>query len=662
MRSLVCALVILVGCSKGSGVQLDIKGAPDGVVKLRVYLSDTPVSDVPFLSVPALNADGSVGSDTTTASPQVFVRTSDNENDLYDYKPGELNLKFEAGSNVDVFPAVIVIGFDANDKPLGSAVVTNLEFQPNTVNEYDVKLHAAASMFLWSPNLTTPLINAACVGVGGDQPTFIVSGGDTDCDGYPDGSTALGSYECNPFVYKDLVSMANLTDGQCLQIGDPSDPGECRLGGGTCADGSGPAATSETCNTSDNICMLSADCACQSTGTDTALDCLLGRAITTGDPTLVAYACTIGMTTNGGMPACAIDIPRPPTGGFGCVPQGGNSETGVATDGDGTFDNQVKLDGVNYALDVTPSCEITLTPNGSSPMSMNQAGVLLRLQLDDPDGPSSLVLPISVAFSGGSCDTSMCTPNTALTGPPLTKCASGWGTPTDSGLVGTSPTLNASMTEIFFIPGKLTVVERATRATVADAWGTPVDAGLGSLMDPVFVHLSDNDTVLYVVDATGELHEFTRPSATTSTTWTEQATGTLPPLTINAFAPDNSDQDAIVAAVDGNLYELADGMTLGSGAAQGVALSSGQTPFLTDDDDNVWYADTPQGTPGGPYSIFVTSRTMKGQAFSTAVELDELGTSSVPQAPWLSSQLTTMFFASDLGVANGDVHIYSTTR
>ncbi len=683
MRSLVCALVILVGCSKGGGIQLDIVGAPDHVTYVRVYISTVPVPNVASLSVPSLDSNGELGSDMVTATGQVFTRESNNENDIYEYTPGEaLDLKFESGDNPDLteFPAVIVVGFDTNGpsgKPLGSAVLTGLPLQANAVTRYEVKLlpiggtdpNAAARIFLWSPDLTTPLTSAACVGVTGAMPAFIVSGGDTDCDGYPDGDKMLGMYECNPYVYKDVESMASLTKGQCFQSGDPGDgsDGACRLGGGTCADGSGPSSTLDMCNTADNICMPSFDCNCP-LGSDTPLDCLLSMAAQGGDDTYLGYTCMIGTTVDTTGAPCSISLQHPPTGGFGCLPPGGNSQTGIAIDGNGTFDDSVQIAGVSYALDVSKSCDIPRTPTGSSTMGPSRSGLLLRLDLDDPTHPSSLVVPIAVSFTGGSCDGSTCTVNAALVEPTLTTCASGWSTPIDSKLVGYSPTLNAKMTEIFFISSDTDgtpAVMTATRPSTSDAWSMPADAALGVTLAqaPVAVHLGGNDTVLYVVDQAGVIQQFMRANATTTSTWTEGMPIVIaaPPV-INAFAPDATDQDAIVAATDGNLYELSDGMTLGSDTSAS-GLSTGQTPFLTDDDNNLWYADL-VSTAGsnGPYGIYVSSRGMKGEPFSTGVELTELGASTVTEGPWVSSELTTMFFASNQVGQLPEPHIYSATR
>ena len=204
--------------------------------------------------------------------------------------------------------------------------------------------------------------------------------------------------------------MASLADGMCFQPGDGSDTtdGACRLGADTCVDGAGP--TAGKCNTAGNICMPTYDCTSCQGGAVTPLDCILAEAATTDTTgsagntinSPLAYACTIGTTIDSSQP-CAITVPRPPTGGFACVPQGMNSETGIAVKGDGAFHDQVNLDGTTYMLDVTASCGITLTPSGSTGSAAAQTGLLLRLDLADPDGPSSLVLPIAVTFSSAAC-------------------------------------------------------------------------------------------------------------------------------------------------------------------------------------------------------------------------------------------------------------------
>ena len=81
---------------------------------------------------------------------------------------------------------------------------------------------------------------------------------------------------------------------------------------------------------------------------------------------------------------------------------------------------------------------------------------------------------------------------------------------------------------------------------------------------------------------------------------------------------------------------------------------------MTDDDLNLWYALQSDGD----YTIYVSSRVSSDMPFTGGVPVDlgTTGLSTVAEAPWVSSDLTTMFFASNEGSAQSPIHIYSVTR
>jgi Tol biopolymer transport system component len=80
-------------------------------------------------------------------------------------------------------------------------------------------------------------------------------------------------------------------------------------------------------------------------------------------------------------------------------------------------------------------------------------------------------------------------------------------------------------------------------------------------------------------------------------------------------------------------------------------------PWLSPDGLVLFFASNRAGGQG--MAIWQTSRTARDQPFAAPVLVSELDTASVDTDPWLSSDLRTIYFASDRG---GVVDIYRATR
>lgn len=658
MRSLACALVLVVACSKPGGVVFDVQ-APDGVDTVRVFIGISQVSGVNGLTVP--DATGAV-SHTTTQN--VFARDPDNESDVHAYRGGTLSFEFQNGDQTSL-PAAIVVGY-GQGAPVAAAVLTDIALQDGIVDRYPVSLEpldANTHLFLWSAAQGAAVGDAACAGVsGGGNAAFIVTNGDTDCDSFPDTSPL----ECNPFFWHDTMATASLQNGMCIGPGsDTADEADCKLGANACMDGVGPV--SGTCTTHNTVCVPTAACGnCAGTGSDTPLDCIIGSA-TDGDD--FAYSCALAAPD----PTCAITLPRPPTGGWGCRPPGNaNSQTGVAIKGDGVFDDKVTIDNVTYQLAVTDSCEVSLQPTASA-MTTGDTAILLRLDLTNGN---SLILPIDVTFggsagSGPQC--SSCVGLASISQPPLTGCVAGWTPVGATQIAGHSPSLDKTETEMFFITdddGSNAAIEMATRdgSAALTAWSMPEPVVVTPpILAPVYLHIDRDGTTMWVVDGAFDVIELTRDLSTAANvfTWGGVPIVTNMPGGVNAFSPDATGTDAVLSIGNSEMFEA---KALTSAAwqaalANAVAFGAGQTPFLSDDDFTVWYSGA---GAGGKASVFVASRADGSDAFNAGsdvdtppVQLDELGSSTLPMEPWVSADQTTMFYSSD---ANGTRMIYAATR
>ena len=644
MRLWGCTLVVLVACSKPSGVVLDVT-APSNVDTVRVYIGTQQIDGVPGLTVP--DATGTV---SRTGTQNVYQRDPNNATDVHAYEGGTLSFEFQAGDATSI-PGVIVVGY-SQGVPVAAEGLTNLALQGGVVDRYPVMLqpidNPSHHLFLWSPG-TTELSDAACAGITGDTVAFVVTAGDTDCDGFLDGSDV----ECNPFFYRDQNATAGLTNGQCFSTADhDGNVPECKLGAAACVDGVG--VTSGMCTTHNTICMPGPDCGCVPTGSNTPLDCLLeaGSAM----PDYFGYDCSAGSVNQ----SCSIELPRAPTGGFGCVPPGnGGSQTGIATKGTGTFDDKVTIGNVTYQLQVTDDCAVSLVPSASA-MTPGDSTVFLRLDLTNG---SSLVIPIDLATMPATASCGSCTTVGTIAEPELTACVAGWTPIGSTAIAGHSPTLNAAMTEMFYLAAGSgsdgDVIAMATRGSSdpLTKW-TPMPAQVvapASVTGAQFIHMSRDGMHMWVVDSTDTIEVLSRAG---SNTWVTDTTRQPPTIAnVTAYAPDDSATDAIAATADTGLLEMPNQQPLGTG----------RTPFLADDDVTMWYADTPSGaTAGTAYAIFVQSRSTKMDSLahpSTTsvgpVQIDQLGISTQPMEPWVAPDLRTMFYSSD---ATQPRAIYSATR
>jgi hypothetical protein len=657
MRPVACAVVtFVVACSHPGGLELQVQPLP-GVSSARVYLGTTQVQNVSSLTVPFDQTEVVA----TTSTDQVFVRDFDNDLDVATFDDGHpLDFEFTTTSSISL-GAILVVGYDANGMPAATDLLTGISATSDQLLQFDVVLSPidqSEQLFLWGSDRTAPLTDAECAGlVTTTNTAFIVAQSDTDCDGFlnhdPD--------ECDPHYWNRTIPL--VADGACVDYGSGS---ACMLGGdGECVDGIGSSASMTCSIDGSTICVPTEDCRCRGSGADT-LGCLLQAGGGLG------YTCSSG--TN--VPGCPITLPVAPTGGMTCEPPA-TSMSGLALAGDTTFTQQVDLgSGVMLSLDVGSACNVTLTATGSV-SNMMPIGASLLMRLDLTNG-NSFVAPIALTLTSDACSPpgqGTCSQSALVGDTSLTTCLAGWGSAHDTGLVGLSPTLTPTMDEMLFIAaGSATSGsgEVVRSLFTNNGWSTPPDEVMYDVPPtnaPKAVHLQDPLT-LWVVDAQGIISKYTR-ATTGALTW-KRALAVPPsafPEQVTAYAPDSGGSDAILATSSNGLYELS-GDTLantlaGGSAVFGTPITSGQTPFMTDDDLTIWYAGGPLG---GNTAIYTLSRPTRNDVFpQSGIELAELGASKVLQSPWVSqlptSYLTTMYYAfEDPSSPDNTPHIVYVTR
>ncbi|HEY1815701.1 MAG TPA: hypothetical protein VGG74_25305 [Kofleriaceae bacterium] len=658
MRPIAFALVILVACSHPNGLELEVPPL-DGVSSVRVYLGTTLISNIDTLTVPTEAS----ATPEQTKNPQVFVRAFDNDVDVATFQ-GNHALDFELTATApEVLGAVLVVGYDGNGEPIATGSLPGINVPSDELVQYTVTMSplvaSATQLFLWGSDTPSSVpTDAECAGlVDADTATFIVTQGDTDCDGV----TNHDPNECDQHWWHRTEPAVGA--GPCVQLADANST-SCLLGGdGVCTDGVGTT-TSATCDVDGATeCLPSTDCV-RCTGTDDSVACVLQNASTLG------YACTLPATNTG----CLAVLPMPPTGGVSCVPSGGsNSQAGLGTDGI-SYTPQLDLgNGVTVTLDVDSACNVTLINSGSASGSA-ASDVLMRVDLGNG---KSLVVPIQITFLG-DCSTGndQCVPP-SFDDAELTTCIAGWGSAVDTGLVGLSPTLTPDMTEMLLIaaPSDPDAGEVQHSSYVAGTWTPPAAVGFEGQppATAVSLHLQGSNT-LWIVNDAGLIAEYTRDGPNTWKPGVSIAS-TLFPEPVSAFAPDIGSNEAIVATEPGSegaeLYDVsgsAIASVIGGGSgAFGTQITAGQTPFLTDDDLNIWYSA--MGSNGN-LEIYTMSRPARDVMFPpNGTALPELGPSKTTtlMSPWLSqeptSYLTKIFFTRTAPNGSDDApHIYSATR
>jgi hypothetical protein len=678
MRSLACWLTILVACNRPTGIEIVVRSAPSAVKVVRVFLGtgtvSSPLSSSTTLTVPSPASPAAQGSaKTSTTTQNIFVRDADND-DWLPYTPGA-SFQFSPRGSDDTIYAAIVVGYTgsaADDVPIGAQVVFPGAFDAHKVAVYDVDLGSDVP-FLWStvadaPNTT--LFDAECAGFSGAAGSafVVMDPDDEDCDGFHDGS----NIECSPFNFDDQNGVASVENGTCFSqsIGSASDP-QCRLGGLACVDGSGVDPHGKCAPT--DTCLAHAACECPVSDSTHALGCLVGP---TTPAATAGFTCNLG---NGIDSNCEVQLPPVPTGGMPCDGSAG----GLAVDGGGEFATPLMANGYRYQLMPDPSCaaSIRIDPSGNgsnggsgSGSGSGNAGQVLLMKLVLVNG-ASVVVPIALAFGpgGGTCSTTLpgaCqgpafNQGTGFTDPAFTQCMAGWGSSSSTTLVGTSPTLTADASTLYYIGSDSKVYEGGSDAN--GTWTSTPAAGFMLADDsvPVALHLTSDNKTMYVVDALSSVTGFQYDN--TLMAWTPATT----PFTLgsgdslaNSFSPNTDLTDAIFGTTKAELYEVT-GMPPYVLPATG--LEAGQTPYMTEDSVALWSVDT--GTAG--LSIYVQQRSVGiGDGnFTDKVELTELRSSmTAPQAPWLQPIVAAptpgqqrMFYAADNGT-NGNPMIYWVQR
>jgi hypothetical protein len=658
MRSIVCAALLLIACrSKPSGIEIVAKNAPSSVHFVRVYLglsnvdSSSTFDNTTALTVPAPVSASTQGSATvSTTTENIFVHDPDGGNDIADYTDYKNGVTFDYQPNGDnEILAAIVVGYSGSgdtDIPIAGALVQPKPLRPQEVDVYTADLGSGATLpFLWNTydDRTTPLWRADCAGISsGSGSAFIVmDGSDEDCDGYIDDTTQ----ECSPFVYHDQAGIS--TTVTCLKTTPSStNDTECRLGGAACQDGMGPNPT--MCTPTDT-CMPPIACTCSGAP---GLGCLANPVAATAD----GFACSIGAP--GG--ACAFELEPLSTGGMPCRTTG--SRFGLALDGSDSFMPVVNDGSYQYTLVPNTACgasiQVMSSGGGNGSATATDTVLLMRLALING---AAMIVPVIVhvdptaTMCSTATDACVRPGGTVLAEPAFTQCVAGWGPRTSTGIFGTSPTLDAAMTSMYYIE---TSGEIDQAAGSGSAWTTGGKLGLTLINPPATaVHVTDDGNTLYVTDSIGTVEVFDKTSTGFPQTPNSMFT---PGVTANAYSPNADNSDAFYSTAMGLMYEI----TPPDYSMPPNAVGAGQNPYMSEDETALFFAgsDTITG-----YSVRTQQRTGSGAEFSQPVAIPELGSGATPEFPWVEPVSLTapntqhLFYSSDDDFA-GSATIYWVQR
>lgn len=643
-------------CQDLHGVEVIVQPGNPAVASVRVFVG----------------TGGATNSSLTTSSKvqvddvEYWSRDANNQSDVVTGVDGTGEVKFLFGTS-DTIPAVIAVGYDANQMPIAAGALTDLEVRSGGYTGYELPLigpvaalgaqGATVQLGLWSPDLATSAYDAACAGIvvaGAAHPYFVVTGNDQDCDGLTDDDTA---HECTPDVYLGTRG-ADPSEASCL-VADHSTAGvaQCRLGGATCTDN--VPRNQNTC-VAGHTCTLNQICTQCATSFECAAD------IQTKIGLVDHYECTVARKADNSLCETTFALARPPTGGYGCK----GLDIGDANSAFGT-----KLTVGNAELDATlqdsavASCagKLALHLSSDTPVDFTAA---VAFALKNNAGIALPIHVISGTATTASCpDTTECPLVGALAmpvdqeayQPPLTECAAAWGpvAPIQELVAsnGTQPTLSADQLEMIFAANS--TLYRTTRTAVGATWTPPLAIQFENFTIPMTAklhapQLAPNGVELFfaledtMAGATTMFYA-TRASATAAT-WNMPSpvisTGGGFEVRSIAWGPGTK---VIVGTANATstaaIYEAT--WEVGTKMLSGftMAVGGGEDPYLTADGMQLYY-DAP--VAGGGTSIYVASRRTPTEAFAPAVELVELSSSdSTDVGPWVPAGGHTIYFASE---------------
>ncbi len=379
VRTIALALV-LVGCAKG-GVEIVIEPSAE-LTRVALYVGvGEPMTD-PLM--PAMHA-------LPFQSSSAWPRDAFNELDVRDVVADEpVVFQFQGSENLGV---VIAVGY-AGDTPVAAAVKRGIEVPSDIVARYELALEPladgqnAATLVLdtWQSQPGSPEAGKTCVALYDKRDgaaDAVVTGGDPDCDGYPDDDPR----ECQPSYYMSYAR-PTLEDAACLVTErvvstDGTVNDGCVLGGPPCRDGVGR----ETgCTAPTPYCMPKS--VCNSCGSD--INC--ARDVTKlGTVAPTHLHCKLYVDGEGKLCTNPLKAIENPTGiaGHSCETDGG-APVLIATVGQ-PWGTTVELSspGAELAIEVgnpQSSCNFEIRATGGHVEARSLLGGVVAGRLDNGRG------------------------------------------------------------------------------------------------------------------------------------------------------------------------------------------------------------------------------------------------------------------------------------
>ncbi len=647
-RFALALLCLVVGCSSGGGLVIEVHTADPSVDRVRLYLGVGETNAADALGVPVSQTTIANSTRAQIGELTYWSRDPGNELDLDEsVVNGVARFVLVRGTTQDI-AALVAVGF-AGDSVSGTATMFDVAIPGSHYAKYTLDLvepdgdfetpPSVVGLGTWSANLETAAHEASCVGVLRPNQTpsaaFIVSPDDLDCDGIPNGD------DCTPNVWFG-ESPPTIEKASCLT---PVSNASCEIGGLPCRD-SGPIAPA-TC-ASTHYCVPQS--VCDACGTD--LVCARDVTKPANGTLPSTVQCSVGLDGAGKVCQDTLMFNPVPTMTQCGAPKVGDSLHGFAS----------QLDLTYATIDVratSTGCGVELRLAGKTVSSSKEIGLMVTLPLHNGTG---LGIPMVIQVDETqACGMASCTFDGSDVQNELVACIDRWSAPTPVANVpigADDPTLTPDMKQLWFNRDERQIWHM-DRLTTSVGFTNLRDEQLG---DPVAFtgtpHVApDGQTIYFSSNRLGATDENLFESKRIS------MVGWGIPTAIQGLNTNGNDEQGGATYLNGMFMAFSRGAVGGPqklfhASFQSVWTSA--TPFaefgnaLTNDDRNPFVSQdglaiyfSSNRRTGSGQELFVAKRTSASAAFGPPVWLSELGSPGDDTDPWVSPDGKTIYFASN---------------
>ncbi|MBL0216770.1 MAG: PD40 domain-containing protein [Myxococcales bacterium] len=649
-RFALALMCVLVGCSDGGGLVIEVHTADPAVDRVRLYLgvgdkNATPVA----LGLPVTQT--TVANSTRAQIDEVtyWSRDPGNELDLDEsVVDGVARFILVRGTTTHDIAALVAVGF-AGESVSGTATLFDVAIPGSHYAKYTLDLvepdgdfetpPGVVGLGTWSADLQIAPHEASCVGVLRPNKTpsaaFIVTPDDLDCDGIPDGD------DCTPNVWFG-ASPPTIETASCLT---PVNNASCEIGGAPCRDDG--TANPSTC-ASTHYCVPQSTC--DSCGTDLAC----ARDVTTAAGGLPATVqCKVGVDPAGKICQDTLTFnPAPMVTGCG-APKVGDSQHPFAG-------RLVLPDTTIEAKRASAGCGVELRVTGTTVTSGKQIGMMVALPLPNSSGlgiPVVLQIDTTLACGVGSCsfDGSDVQNELAI-------CLDRWSPPTpvmNVPIGADDPTLTQDMKQLWFNRNEVEIWHME-RSSPTGPWMNLRNENLGDAVALTTTpHVSpDGQKMHFSSNRLGAADQNLYESTFTA------ATGWGIPVVLQGTNTIGNDEEGGATYLGGAFMAFSRGAEAGPHklfhssfqnslwttpiAFSELAPQPGlddRNPFVSEDGLTIYFSSNRR--TGHGQELFLAKRSSTSATFGPPIWLSELGSLADDMDPWVSPDGKTIYFASN---------------